>query len=110
MLRHLTLPLALGTVIVCGMERVDLGDGFQLELRHVGVDHDEFLLVEQDAIGKTQLGDLAFWPACPWTEVADRHGQGLEGLRPLRAEDMEAGVLAGSPRLVTHTNSDLDCG
>jgi hypothetical protein len=29
MLRRLTLPLALGTVIVCGMERVDLGDGFR---------------------------------------------------------------------------------
>jgi hypothetical protein len=45
MLRHLTLALAFRTVVVCRMERVDAGDGPELELRHVGVDHDELLLV-----------------------------------------------------------------
>src|SRR5215471_3462046 len=55
MLRHLALALALWTVVVCRMERVDPGDVFQLELGHVGVDHHEPLLVEKDAVGQTQL-------------------------------------------------------
>jgi hypothetical protein len=61
-------------VIVCGVERVDLGDGFQLQLRHVGVDHHEFLLAEKDAVGQPQSVDLALWSALPWTQVTDREG------------------------------------
>jgi hypothetical protein len=34
------------------MQRVDLGDGFQQELGHGGVDYQELLFVEQDAIGQ----------------------------------------------------------
>jgi hypothetical protein len=56
------------------MEHVDLGDGFQLELRHVGMGHHELLLVEQDAVGQTQPIELALWSALPWTQVTDRDG------------------------------------
>jgi len=54
MLWHLTLTITLRTVGVRWVQRVDLGDGFQLELGHVGVDHHELLLVEKDAVGQTQ--------------------------------------------------------
>ena len=74
MLRHLTLPPALRTVVVGRMQRVDLGDGFQLELRHVGMDHNELLFVEQDAIGQTQPINLALWSTLPWPQVTDRDG------------------------------------
>ena len=73
MLRHLAFPLALRTLAVGWVQFLG-SRGFELQLGYVGVNNHDFLLVEQYAIGKTQLGDLAFWPACPWTEVADRHG------------------------------------
>jgi hypothetical protein len=63
-------PLALRTVGVGWVQFLG-SRGLQLKLGYVGVDHHELLLVEQDAVGKTQLGDVALRPAGPWAEVAD---------------------------------------
>jgi len=46
MLWDLALTLAFRAVGVGGVQRADAGDVFQLDLRHVGVDHHEFLLDE----------------------------------------------------------------
>jgi hypothetical protein len=48
MLRHLALAIALRAIGVRWGQRVDRGV-LQLPLGHVGVDHHELLLVEQDA-------------------------------------------------------------
>jgi len=58
MLRHLTFAFAGWALRVRRMQRVN-GCGFQLQLRHVCVDHDEFLLFEQDAVGQAQPVTLA---------------------------------------------------
>jgi hypothetical protein len=71
---------------------------------------DEFLFVEQYAIGQAQPIEVALCPTSPRSEIADRDRQRLEGLRSLGAEKVQMRVLAGSPGLVTHANSDLDCG
>jgi len=52
MLGHLALAVALRAVSVRRVQRVN-ARGLKLQLRHMGVDHDELLLVEQDAIGQT---------------------------------------------------------
>jgi hypothetical protein len=76
---HLTLTIALRAVGVRWMRRVDRGV-LQLKLGHVGMDHDEFLFVEQYAVRQPQPVDLAFRPARPRTVIADRDRQKLEGL------------------------------
>jgi len=70
MLWHLTLTITLRTVGVRWVQRVYLANGFQLELGHVAVDHHELLLVEQNAVGETQLVDVALRPASPRPKVA----------------------------------------
>jgi hypothetical protein len=48
---------------------------------------------------------LAFCRVQPRSQVLNCHGQGFEGLAALTAEEVELLVLAGSPKLISHTNS-----
>jgi hypothetical protein len=67
MLWDIALAIAFRAVGVGGMQRADGGGVFQLELGHVGVDHYEFLLVEQYAVGQAQPVDLTLRSARPWS-------------------------------------------
>jgi len=53
------------------VQRVDAGDGLELQLTDVGVDDREALLSEHLAVGQAQPVDLALSPASPWAQVSD---------------------------------------
>src|SRR5262245_49563937 len=73
------------------------------------VDHHEALFGEHHAVGQAQPVDLPICAAGPRAKVSNCAGQSFEGLRALRAEEMDALVLVGSPDLVAHSGA-LPCG